>query len=204
MPTTTRIRRALSAHLGKVLTPEVAATIEAAMMPAGKPIDPEQFDPLRWGDYTISVERFEEVLPELHPLHVQHWQETEGHRHGLVLDPDYFAMRADDAAGELVQIVVRHNSEIVGHVRLYLKESRHTQTLIGQEDTLYVAPEHRNVGLMPVALLRYAECVLRALGAREVRADSKLVNRADVLMRRLKYRPVATMFHKFLGESDVQ
>lgn len=206
MLTHQNLRAALVAHLGQPLTPEVAAAIE--VMAHGRQdesIDPAQFAPQAYKTYTFQLERFRDIVAELHTLHEQHWQETERHRHGIGLNPDYPALLIDEQAGRMLQFTVRDAARtLVGNLRLYLAHSRHTRTLHATEDTLYIVPEHRG-GFMAVAFLRYAEQCLRDLGVAEMRADSKLVNNADVLMRRMGYQPVAMQFVKILKESpDVQ
>ena len=189
-------RECLAAHAGQVLTTELCHILDGIVrFGPERGIDLAQFEPLGHGGYVIAAESFREILPELRELHRIHWLETEKHRHGLPLDPDYGAMAARERAGQLLQFTVRAAGELVGHVRMYLGVSLHTQTLFAEEDTLFVAPGHRG-GLLVVALMRYAERALRAVGAREIRADSKLLNKADVLMRRLGYTPVALKFHK--------
>lgn len=195
-------RHAIAARMGQILTPEVCAAIEvAASYPMDRSIDPAQFRAqvveTAGRAYVLQVERLAAVLSELHPLHEAHWHETEAHRHGLELRPDYEAMVTDERLGRLLQFTVRHDARLVGNLRLYVMTSRHTGTLTASEDTLYVAPAHRG-GLLGVKLVRYAIGCLRQLGVREFDADSKLVNGADVLMRRVGCTPVATKFHMFL------
>lgn len=191
------LRQAISQHLGQVLTPEIAAAIEvASRTPEGDPIDPRSFGTQQRGEYLIAAERFEDVLPELHTLHVQHWIETERHRHGIALNPDYAAMAAMERAGRCIQFTVRHQGALVGNLRMYLGVSLHTQTRYASEDTLFIAPGHRG-GFLVMALIRFAEGALRSIGIPEIRVNSKLVNKADVLMRRMDYQPVALEFVKF-------
>lgn len=191
-----RLREVLRQVLGKPLTPDLCDEIEkAAWQQPELAIDPAQFAPLRYGSYTVRAESFRTVLPDLKELHRIHWLETEKHRHGLDLAPDYDAMAARERAGRLLQFTVRHGGAIVGHLRMYLAESLHTRTIFAEEDTLFLLPAHRG-GMLAIALMRYAESVLRIVGAREIRADSKLINKADVLMRRLGYTAVALKFHK--------
>ena len=193
-------RRAIAARIGQVLTPALCAAIEedASVMPdLSIPLD--QFETVRVGDYVIQTERFRDALPELKPLHEAHWQETESARHGLELAPDYDAMAADERAGRLLQFTVRHCGALVGNLRMYVLQSRHSANLVAVEDTLYIAPAHRG-GLLGLKLLRYAEQCLVQIGVREIDANSKLVNGADVLMRRMKYTPVAIQFHKLIKE----
>lgn len=192
------LRQTLAAHLGQVLTPEVAAQIElVALAPEDQPIDPCGLGSMVHAGYVIAAEPFEAVLPELHPLHVQHWQETERHRHGIALNPDYIAMAALERAGRLIQFTVRRDGVLVGNLRVFMGVSLHTQTRYANEDTLYLLPEHRGSFLV-MALIKFAEDALSALGISEFRVNSKLVNRADVLMRRRKYLGVALQFVKFL------
>lgn len=196
-----QLRTALAQHLGRELTPEVAAAIEAAARPAGQPIDVKALGYCLHQQYAIQAEPFQDVLPRLHQLHALHWQETERHRHGLPLAPDYEAMAERERAGRMVQFTVRDSGgDIVGHLRMYLGVSLHTGTLFAEEDTLFILPEHRG-GMLAVALLRFVERALRGIGVREIRADSKLVNRADVLMRRLGYDPVALKFVKVFKDT---
>jgi GNAT superfamily N-acetyltransferase len=193
-------RHAIASRIGQTLTPALCAAIEveASQMP-DRSIALDQFESLRVGDYIIHAERFADVLPELIPLHAEHWKETEAHRHGLELAPNYDAMATDDRAGRLIQFTVRHCGALIGGLRMYVYESRHTNTLTASEDALYVSPTHRN-GVLGLRLLRYAENCLAQIGVRSIEANSKLVNHADVLMRRMKYTPIATQFHKIIGK----
>lgn len=203
MNTNHPIYPALRCFLGRTLTPDVCAAIATFVVDrAVRPVNVDQFRMARHGDYVVQAEPFEAVLPELHPLHELHWQETEGHRHGLEMNPDYDGMAFKAAMGELVQFTLRFGPEavLVGQLRMYLGQSMHTQTLLAREDTLFIHPDHRG-GMLGMHLLRYAEAALRQIGVREIHADSKLLNKADVLMRRMKYRPVATQFVKVFEEA---
>jgi hypothetical protein len=199
------LRVALSAFMGQQLTPELAGRIEfIATGNEDLAHDPKRFAAMVVGDYVIQVERLKDILDEMHQLHVPHWQETERHRHGIPLDADYPAMLADERAGRLIQFTVRdlRDMALAGNLRAYLLMSRHTRTLFAQEDTLFIAPAHRG-GFLSMRLLDYAEHILvEHLGVREIRADSKLVNRADALMRRRKYTAVSTGFVKIFPPKE--
>lgn len=198
------LRSAMAHFLGSQLTPDVAAAIEAAALGLREPIDIAQMVPMQCGEYIIQATRLRPVLAELHELHKMHWLETEKHRHGLPLDPNYGFMLQRDSDGSLLQFVVNHGGNIIGHLRMYVGTSLHSGTKFADEDTLFILPEHRT-GMLGIKLLRYAEQCLLSIGVREIRADSKLTNRADVLMRRMGYQPVATKFTKvFAGEAETQ
>ena len=201
MPNITNLRRTIGSYLGQVITPEIAAAIEVSSVVDTPTLNyhPEQHGSLTCGEFVIQVELMADILAELHPLHAEHWLETEKHRHGLTMDPDYTSMLADERAGRLIQFTVRKAGALVGNLRMYVRESRHTKTLMAMEDTLYLRPDARG-GMTAVYLLRFAEKTLRAIGVREIEADSKLLNNADTLMRRLKYQPVAIRFSKIFKE----
>lgn len=194
-----RFRMAMAKHLGKTITPEIAAEIEAeAFHQPDRSIDPRQFEPLVHQGYVIGVESFREILAELKPLHAAHWGETELHRHRVKLNPDYQAMAARERAGRAIQFTVRHDGELVGHLQMYLIESDHTQTPVSEENTLFIRQDHRG-GMLVMKLLRYAErALVRVRGPHMIRANTKLANRADVLMRRMGYEPFAMQFFKFV------
>lgn len=202
MPNITHLRNTIGSYLGQVLTPEISAAIElSAHAVADASYDPAQFVPMVKGEFTFQAERLREILAELHPLHAAHWLETEKHRHGLPLNPDYAAMLADEHAGQLIQFTVRKGAELVGNLRMYVGTSRHSGTKFASEDTLYLCPHVRG-GSTALTLMRYVETVLRAIGVREIRCDSKLVNNADVLMRRMGYEAVAIKFVKIFKEEN--
>lgn len=194
-------RECLAAHAGQELSTDLCHILDGIVrFGPDRSIDPAQFEPEIFGTYTIRAERFVEIFEELEPIHAEHWQETEKHRHGLALNPNYDLLFARERAGQLLQFVARAaDGSIAGHVRMYLGTSVHTSTLFAEEDTLFMRPQHRG-GYLVVRLLRYAERALRRVGAREIRADSKLLNDADVLMKRMKYTPVALKFHKFFED----
>lgn len=192
-----QLRFALAHYLGQTLTPEAAAHVfSMATADIDAPIDLSQFAPLAVNDYTVQTERFADILGELHPMHERHWLETEKHRHGLLLNPDYPSLLLRERQGMLLQFTVRRGAELAGNLRMYLGTSVHTRTMLAEEDTLYIAPEHRGGLLLVLSLMRYAERCLRTLGVREIAVNSKLLNRADVLMRRLGYTAVALQFVK--------
>lgn len=198
-----RFRNAMAKHIGRELTPEVAAQIEhEAFSEPDNSINPDRFEPIKHGDYTIRVERFCDIVDELDQLHRAHWLETEKYRHGLPLNPDYRRVLAMERAGAVVQYTIRHGrspgGELVGHLRMYQLRSIHTQLPVAQEDAVFLHPKHRPNGHLVVALLRHAESVHRHLGAAEITATTKVVNDAGVMLRRLRYTHVANQFSKIL------
>lgn len=196
--TTLQFRKALASRMGQVLTPETCAALEAeAFAQPDLSHDPAKFGAKACGSLTFQVERFSDILAELHGLHEAHWLETEKHRHGLKLDADYDAAIADEKRGQLLQFTARHDGRLVGNLRWYIRHSRHTNTPYAIEDTLYLLPEYRR-GRNAIRFMEFAEQCLRAIGVRELRANAKLVNGTARLLEATGYKPVATELVKFL------
>lgn len=190
----------LAKYAGQEITRELGIRMVQDLFP-DRTIDPTRFTPIEHGPYVIAAEHFADILPELAPLHELHWQETEGHRHGLKLNVRHDHMADRMLAGAGLQLTIRCAGELVGHLRLWIFRSDHTDTTVAEEDTLYIRPDHRG-GFLVMALLRYAErCLWQLHPGIEIRTNSKMVNKADVLMKRMKYQPVAIQHVKFLKES---
>jgi hypothetical protein len=190
-----RFRMAMAKHMGKPLTPEVAAAIEAeAFAEPDRSIDPARFAPSVCGSLTFQVERLSAIEDEMEVLHQAHYAETEGHRHSLRLAIDYEALRWEERQGTLIQFTARRSTELVGNFRLYLRVSRHTQTPLAIEDTLFLMPHVRR-GRASLAFVDYAGEVLRSLGYHEFRATVKKTNpAAGRLLEHRGFLPVATEY----------
>lgn len=197
----TTVRHLLAAHLGKVLTPELAVQIELAARgvaaPQDRSLNLDAFGTAQCGSVVLAAERLADILPEMHELHKAHWAETERHRHGLVMAPDYDAMVADERAGQMVQFTARRDGQLIGNLRMYIRWSRHTSTRFAVEDTLYLRPEFR-VGRTAVRMIEFVHRSMASIGVYEIQATAKLVNRTADLLMHLGYKPVATELVKFL------
>lgn len=200
--TATCLRDALHAHFGAVLTPDLAVQIEFdAHDRAERGIAPARFAPRMYRNLVFRVESLRAILPELEPLHAAHFEETEKHLAGFELKPDYAYMAERERMGTLVQFTARDEpGKLVGNLRMYLSTSLHTGSLFAEEDTFYLAPEVRK-GFAALSMLRYAEDMLTgALGVREVRASTKIVNAASKLMDYRGYAHVANQYIKTFKE----
>lgn len=194
-------RTALASKLGEVVTPELCAWLEAhAFDRYRQPVDPEHFSQVMYRGLTFGVERIADIQAEIHPLHQAHWEETEKHRNGRQMLPDYEAFKADEQAGRLIQFTARDaNGALVGNIRMYLYTSRHDQTLECKEDTFFILPAHRQ-GFTAIRFWQYMESCVRKLGVRDIYTDSKVVNQVGRLNEYLGYSHIGNLFHKHLGD----
>lgn len=197
------LREALMGNLGNKLTPELAVgLIHAATQESVRRLD-TGYPAYEYVDYTIQCEYFEEVLDELKPLHRAHWEETEGYRHGVELNPDYNYIINAERSGRLLLVTVRNEGVVVGNCMMYLTQSTHTKKWVAEEDTIFVHKAHRK-GRIGIKLIQYVERVLESLGVTEIRVTVKTVNRVGDLLQALGYQHTANQLIKVLGEAHVQ
>lgn len=190
-------------YLGQTLTPEVATKIAGRVMAACYPgaVDVSQIAPRTVGSYELSCVRLADVHEHLKVMHMRHWMETEGYRHGLEFNPDYDRAIDLEMQGRYLLIVATHKAsgQFVANYSLYLSRSMHTQTLMATEDTLFVAKEHRR-GRLGVSIIKYGEQVLADLGVQELNVSVKHTNNVGPMIERMGYQPVATQYTKILKE----
>ncbi|HEY6043881.1 MAG TPA: GNAT family N-acetyltransferase, partial [Nitrosospira sp.] len=158
--------------------------------------------PERYDEFVFSPERIEAIAEEIVSLHQAHWDETEGHRHGLPFDPDYPAFIRYEQAGRYVLLTLRMGGRLLGNCAMYLDKSTHTQTIIATEDTLYLLPEARK-GRVARQFVAYVERAMRQLGAREIHITVKTVNKAGRFFRMLGYRHIENGLMKILEVDNV-
>lgn len=196
----------LAANMGAILTPEFAADICIAAGRLDRLAPGENIAlirPEKCGDFVFSWERIEDIGEEIKPLHRAHWDETEGHRHGLPFDPDYATFTRYERAGRYLLFTVRKENRLCGNCAMYLDRSAHTQTILATEDTLYLLPVART-GRVASRFVGYVENAMRLLGASEIHITVKTVNKAGRFLRMLGYSHVENGLVKILETENVQ
>lgn len=191
--------KALQNNLGNVITNELVYGILAVIQneERSNAINIQDIPAIEYADHLIQVERIEDVLHELKPVHAAHWQETERYRHGIALNPDYNYMINAERSGRFMLFTVRNQSGVVGNCMMYLSRSTHTQRWVAEEDTIFILPEYRK-GRLGVRLIRYVEDVLRNMGVTEIRVTVKTVNDVGRLLSHLGYNHTGNQLTKTL------
>lgn len=163
------------------------------------PIQISHIEPKTCKGFVFAAERYRDCLEELKPLHEAHWSETEKYRHELPLNPDYDGFIRMEDAGSLMLFTVRKDGELVGQTTMKIFPSMHSQTLVANEDSLFLRKDVRGSLAVVMEFIRFLDDSLATVGVREVRVSSKLVNGADKLMMRAGFRPFATQLVKMIG-----
>lgn len=197
-----KLRQSLASYLGQTLTPEVAVAIElAAFDSEDRSHNPTKFGEREYKGVVFRAEKFDDALPELHAMHQEHFAETEVHRAGFAMDPDYDYMRDMERQGKLVQFTARdtETGKLIGNIRMYIQQSLHTGNLYASEDTFYIVPERRS-GWTAIRFWRFMEDSVRSIGVREIRTDSKVINKVHKLNEYCGYTHVANKYVKIFSE----
>lgn len=146
----------------------------------------------------FQEERVADCLEELRPLHLLHWQETEGYRRGLKFNPDYTRLLSFNDIGYYRLFTAREGGVLMGNIGIYITDSMHTQTKSAYEDTLFIREEARK-GFTASRFIRFVEQRLIDLGVKEINISIKRTNRVHILMKRLGYLHVGDSFTKIVG-----
>lgn len=204
-PAYSEVCELLAPLVGQQVSRDAVAQLAGKFMDMclGRPLPLYKLPPHKVGSYSLQAERLSLVLNELAPMHRAHWEETEAYRHGLPFSPDYeWALQAE-AAGEYMLLTARTNTDksraLVGNYGLLLTKSRHTQTLVAQEDTMFIAPAHRR-GRLFHRFSEYGELAALTFGARELRLTTKTTNQVGQMLPRMGYKHVANQYVKVLDE----
>lgn len=146
---------------------------------------------------TFAEEKLSDMLDDMKRLHLEQWNETEGYRAELPFAPDYDRYLYFNSIDYYRIYAVRRDGELVGHLSLYVTKSMHTQTLLAQEDTLFLTKSARG-GRTALRLFQFAEDELRKLGVREVYCSVKKGAKSKALLEYLGCVHVADILHKLL------
>jgi len=147
----------------------------------------------------FAVESLAGCWDECLELARQHWQETEGYRHGQPFNPLLERYLDYERAGMFFMACARDGSELAGYAGMYMASSMHSQVTIATEDTFFIARHHRK-GSNALRFIKFleAECIRR--GCMEIGFTAKLSNKAYRLLDYLDYTPTAVAYSKTLKQ----
>lgn len=95
---------------------------------------------------TIAVERAMDVMEEMKPLLLEHWQEIAIDKDRVPLNPQYNIYLEQEAKGELLLVVAREKGKIVAYFVGFLLRGLHYADLLTlRMDIFRIIPEYRAV-----------------------------------------------------------
>ena len=148
---------------------------------------------------TFASETWWKVKPEIAPLWQRHWEEIAHDKDTIPLDPDWNSYDGAAALGKLAIMAARdENAKLQGYLFALVTGHMHYQsTLCAFYDLFWLAPEHRT-GWNGYHLMKAAEDMLRDMRVKKAFGQTKLAHDMSAIFRRLKWKPVETVFAKTL------
>ena len=149
--------------------------------------------------YEINTEPFTyELYEEAAPLLEQHWEEIGVNKDKIVLNPDegfYFLLEEQKS---LHCLIARHQDEIVGYIVTIVGSHPHyMDTRFGQNDILYIKPEHRK-GMLAVRMMKKHEEEMKKLGVTVITYHMKPEHDFSSLLERMGHSLFEVTYRKTL------
>ena len=144
--------------------------------------------------YTVALEKSLESYAELEPLYRQHYAAMRERLavSGVALSEYNPRIEQYDKAnreGWLLTFVLRCAGKAVGYANIYLTNDMHNGELIAQEDTIYVAPDHRNGSGRLLA--RFVHQDLKARGVKRLNVTTATDLKVSKWLERQGYKHTA-------------
>lgn len=127
-----------------------------------------------------------------------HYDEITRNKGVCVLDPDWPAYERLEAAGVLLVLGAWDGSTMIGYsVTLVLPHLHYRNTIVAQNDVLFVAPDSRG-SRAGLALIKTTERMAKERGAALMLWHAKLHTKLHAVLPRLDYSEHETIFAKEL------
>jgi len=148
---------------------------------------------------TFMVERFSDVYEELLPLLHAHYGEISTHKdHDVPLEPMIEVYRAREADGSLMMVIGREEGAIVAYLVAFIAPGLHYRSCLTCSPDIFFVREDKRTGMAGVRMMRFVEKELRRRGVKRWAMGSKVQHDASALFRYLDFKPVETMYEKWL------
>ena len=147
----------------------------------------------------FQVERYADVIGDIKPLIVRHWEEIARNRDTIKLEPDYARYLALDERGQLLICTARDGGRMIGYAIYFVDFQIHySKTRWAESDVFWIDPELR----LPTAALRLFQFVEEQLlerGVMVVHTRAKNAHpAAGRLLEHLGHTPIETVYAKVL------
>ena len=146
----------------------------------------------------FQVESVCDILNEVTPLLIEHWEQIALEKDTIPLAPVWDGYRDLEAADALRIITAREDGELVGYAIYIIGPSLHyADQRFADADVFWLAPEHRK-GMAGMRLFRHAEKVLKEAGVTRVFNKVKLHFDVGKVFERMGYKAVERVYAKGL------
>lgn len=148
---------------------------------------------------TFALEPVSQCWDEVMVLATQHWSSTQTYRRHEPFCPSRERYEACNTGDYYSLFTARDHGKLVGYFGIYLSPSMHSQLLTATEDTLYLAPSHRN-GRNAIRFIQYIEAFCKLRRTHELLFSCEMDNASGIhgLLKMLGYQAVIQQYSKLL------
>lgn len=147
-----------------------------------------------------AIESYAEIVEDIKPLLVEHWEEIAVNHDAIPLGPDFDFYKRLNEAGSLIFYAARQEDKLVGYGIYYLTPSHpHYKTSFwAVSDIVFIHPDYRNAGFAK-GLFSFIERDLIHRGVNVIMTGTKVAHPAlATLLKSLDYFPIDITFGKLL------
>ena len=148
---------------------------------------------------TISLEKLTpELVIELTPLFNDHHDEIMGNK-GMEFLPDWELYFSLEQLNVFKIFIMRERDIVIGYVSYTVSNQLHYKgSSQASQDALFLSPSHRGK-MLGIKLLKHSENALIKLGVKTIFQHANIDNDFTVILKRLKYVEVETVYMKRIG-----
>lgn len=138
------------------------------------------------------------VKPEIVNLINLHWEEIALNKDVIKLNPDWNTYYDLEDNNKLKIFTARFDDALIGYFIVIISVHLHYKDhLFATNDILYMHPDHRK-GFAGIKLIKYAERCIKEDGISVMTINVKEHKSFGVILERLDYTPVETVYSKAL------
>ena len=145
-------------------------------------------------------EFYDDVVEDIKPLILEHWNEIALHKDKILLNPDFRRYKLIENSGKLTIITARKETELVGYSIFFLGEHIHYKhCFVATNDVLFLTKKERK-GSCGIRLIKESERILKELGAKRLLFHVKPNKDFSPILARCGYVVEEIIMGKLLGD----
>lgn len=145
---------------------------------------------------SYQEEKLSDILEELKPLLIEHWEELANNKDVRPLDPDYPMYLAMNDMDILRIFTVRDDGKLIGYSIWIIANNLHYKTWkYAVSDIYYLDPDVRGTGTSFLFFFKIEDW-LKSLGVKSITVQDKLNHSHSIFFNKLGYTPIEQHYEK--------
>ena len=142
------------------------------------------------GALTFTLEPLDACYEESKPLQHLHWLEVAKNKELMQLDVDEDYYRRADKTKEVLYVIARHESRMVGYmVWLVYLHPHYKKVLCAQNDVHFMLPEYRR-GMNGYNMIKESIRLVKTIGVQMCYMREKIGHEHPAILKRLGFSPM--------------